>query len=85
MWVQLYYLKLAMNYSSMETMKYLCIVVKVSKLSFPANECKRIGHTKAQLKPWGKKSLLKTIHNIHCKVSDWLGESVGSAETEMAD
>ena len=35
----------------LETMLlYLCGVVEVPKLSFPANESKWIGHTKAQLK-----------------------------------
>ena len=35
----------------METMLlYLCGVVEVPKLSFPANKSKWIGHTKAQLK-----------------------------------
>ena len=37
----------------METMLlYLCGVVEVPKLSFPANKSKWIGHTKAQLKTW---------------------------------
>lgn len=35
----------------METMLlYLCGVVEVPKLSFPANKSKWIGHTEAQLK-----------------------------------
>ena len=37
----------------METvLLYLCGVVEVPKLSFPANKGKWIGHTEAQLKTW---------------------------------
>ena len=37
----------------LETMLlYLCRVVEVPKLSFPANKSKWIGHTEAQLKTW---------------------------------
>ena len=41
------------NIFHMETMLlYLCGVVEVPKLSFPANKSKWIGHTEAQLKTW---------------------------------